>query len=227
MQRKKAMAVILAASLTMGTVGMDVTTVMADTTTQEGTETTKSTYKAITGTDGSAATEDLVQSNFQFTSGFNYDGTNTLKAYFCDSTGKATDTEVLSTGTQEYAVTTAGVIVTIPDGFKYYTKEADGSNTLYDIYIKIIPNQNITASQSGWKFDIKNKTEDGVTTTYMTLQPNQTAGYNFDYEIWLQDGNTVVSDVDLVAGTCFTATTEELNLTVMMVRFILTFHIVN
>ena len=208
MQRKKAMAVILAASLTMGTVGMDVTTVMADTTTQEGTETTKSTYKAITGTDGSAATEDLVQSNFQFTSGFNYDGTNTLKAYFCDSTGKATDTEVLSTGTQEYAVTTAGVIVTIPDGFKYYTKEADGSNTLYDIYIKIIPNQNITASQSGWKFDIKNKTEDGVTTTYMTLQPNQTAGYNFDYEIWLQDGNTVVSDVDLVAGTCFTATTE-------------------
>lgn len=196
MKRKQVGAILLAASLAVGTLGMESTTALASNVNavnnEAGTETQKSSYEAVTNSSYS------VVSDFEYTGGF---ASKNLTAYFCDEKGNVTEEQVNSS---THECTTAGVIIKIPDGFKYYTIDPNTkTNTLYDIYIKITPTKN-NISNPKWTFKIT----DVSNTRYMTLQPSTNAGDNFDYEIWLQNGDEVVTDVDLVAGSCYTSYVE-------------------
>ncbi len=82
------------------------------------------------------------------------------------------------------------------NGYKYY----DGS--IYDIYVKVTANQDMTSGDK-WSSEVH------TDNSYIILCPFSSKTRDFDYEVWLQDGDQVVSDrLSLVGGSCYTATFE-------------------
>ena len=144
-------------------------------------------YQQVKGTDGGSLSEDKAVTDFTFDSGINSEVTVSNQAVFVDGkTGEVNDTnDSLDAGDSR--------TIKIPNGFKYYN-----GNT-YDVYVKITSNHNLT--NINWVCENR-----GI--GYYTISPGTSSGTSFDYEIWLQDGNTTVTDIDLVAGSCYTADTE-------------------
>lgn len=122
--------------------------------------------------------------NFTYTSGIN---TGAGTAVFAD-TGETV------TGSNRALAINESVTIKIPNGFKYY------NGTYYDIYFKVTNTSATELTNNNWTC----APSDG----YITVQPNTTSNTSFDYEIWLQSGDTRVKDVMIVAGSCYTADQE-------------------
>ena len=140
--------------------------------------------------------------DFNFKSGLTYSAGTDLssKVTFYDKNGNViSKPSSLSVTNDEY------VIVKIPQAFQYQ----DGK--IYDVYIKVIPEQNI--SRCSWTI----KVSGSGSNTCLTISPAALSTYSFQYEIWLQtqtsdsdvpDISNAETSVHLVAGSCWTSTTE-------------------
>ena len=84
------------------------------------------------------------------------------------------------------------VVVKIPGAFTH-------NKANYDVYVKIVADSDVTTS---WVVSTK-----GGDNPYITIDPNSGGEDSFTYEVWLQNGDTVVTSetLHLVAGSCYTA----------------------
>ena len=148
-------------------------------------------YKPVTGNNEESLSADKAVTNFTFDSGINSDVTVSNEAVFVEAPQNLKGTKVAAAS--DSLTVGDSRIIKIPGGFKYYN-----GNT-YDVYVKITSNHKLT--NINWVCENR-----GI--GYYTISPGTSNGTSFDYEIWLQDGNTTVTDIDLVAGSCYTAETE-------------------
>lgn len=122
-----------------------------------------------------------VEGNFDFTLAING-----------SSTGVFVETGEAVAGTTA-ALTTAGTTIMFADGFNY-------KGTYYDVYVKVTPDVDLASTAWACKSG----------SSYITLSPNTKSGEEskFTYEIWLMDGDTRVTNINMVAGSCYTAASE-------------------
>ncbi len=148
-------------------------------------------YKPVKGNDGEALSADKAVTNFTFDSGINSEVTVSNVAEFVDAPQNLKGTKVAD-ATDSLSADESRTIK-IPNGFKYY------NGSTYDVYVKITSNHDLTNIK--W---VCNNSGSG----YYTISPGTQSETSFDYEIWLQDGDNTVTDIDLVAGSCYTASAE-------------------
>ncbi len=144
-------------------------------------------YRQVTGTNDQSLSADKAVTDFTFDSGINSEVIVSSQAVFVNgNTGTVN-------GTQDSLEANDSRTIKIPNGFKYYNGKT------YDVYVKITSNHKLT--NINWV--CKNSG-----SSYYTISPGTNGGTSFDYEIWLQDGIDTVTDIDLVAGSCYTASAE-------------------
>ena len=145
-------------------------------------------YQQVTGTDGEALSADKAVTDFTFDSGINYGVKVSDVAVFVNGKEGAVN------GINDSLTAGDSRTIKIPNGFKYY------NGSTYDVYVKITSNSNL--NNITWVCANKGR-------SYYEISPGKSdANTSFDYEFWLQQGDKVIEDIDLVAGSCYTASTE-------------------
>lgn len=124
----------------------------------------------------------------QFEGNFVYDSGLNVGA-----TGVFADTGKTVAGSDRMLKDDESVTIRIEDGFKYY----DG--TTYDILIEVT---NTSGKEYGGSWECS------VAGGYLTMSPSRVGDTSFNYEVWLEKDGKREKEIDLVAGSCFTASSE-------------------